>query len=153
MNNKVENENFAAEEEKSWFSNNLHRLMSVVGVCWFAIVLIYITQFFGWSNLFLMMPNEFGVFLAGVSLPLPIIWLVMAFIDRERNFKQEAKFLRAYMNQLVYPEEGSAETAKAMADAIRSQVDELQEVTRLAMQQTDTIKKEKWHIRRTRKNN
>ena len=142
MSNKVENENFAVEEEKSWFSNNLHRLMIVVGVCWFAIVLIYITQFFGWSNLFLMMPNEFGVFLAGVSLPLPIIWLVMAFIDRERNFKQEAKFLRAYMNQLVYPEEGSAETAKAMADAIRSQVDELQEVTRLAMQQTDTIKKE-----------
>ncbi|MBR1649039.1 MAG: hypothetical protein IJ689_05515 [Alphaproteobacteria bacterium] len=131
-----------SEEHDSWLSNNLHRLMIIISVFWFAIVLIYITQFFGWSNLFLMMPDEFGVFLAGISLPLPIIWLVMSFIDRERSFKQEAKFLRAYMNQLVYPEEGSADTAKAMADAIRSQVVELQEVTKLAMDQTQTIKHE-----------
>lgn len=139
---KNKSADISQEEQKSWLSNNLHRLMIGVSVVWCAIVLIYITQFFGWSNLFLMMPDEFGIFLAGISLPLPIIWLVMAFIDRERSFKQEAKFLRAYMNQLVYPEEGSAATAKAMADAIRSQVVELQEVTKLAMQQTEIIKKE-----------
>ena len=140
--NENDNNNIATEEKVSWLSSNLHRMMIGVSVVWVAIVLIYITQFFGWSNLFLMMPDEFGIFLAGISLPLPIIWLVMAFIDRELSFKQEAKFLRAYMNQLVYPEEGSAETAKAMADAIRSQVVELQEVTKLAMEQTETIKKE-----------
>ena len=130
------------EEETSWLGNNMHKLMIGISIFWFAIILIYITQFFGWSNLFLMMPDEFGLFLAGISLPLPLIWLVISFIDRERSFKQEAKFLRAYMNQLVYPEEGSAETAKAMADAIRSQVSELQEVTQLAMKQTETIKTE-----------
>lgn len=113
-----------------------------VSVIWFAVVVIYITQFFGWSNLFLMMPDEFGGFLAGVTLPLAIIWVVMAYIDRGSSFKREAKFLRAYMNQLVYPEEGSATTAKAMADAIRSQVIELQEVTKLATAQTEKIKQE-----------
>ena len=46
------------------------------------------------------------------------------------------------MNQLVYPEDGSANTAKAMADAIRSQVAELQTVTKEALNQTDLIKTE-----------
>ena len=130
------------DTENSWLNNNLHKLMVWVSIIWFAVVLIYITQFFGWSNLFLMMPDEFGGFLAGVTLPLAIIWVVMAYIDRGSSFKREAKFLRAYMNQLVYPEEGSATTAKAMADAIRSQVVELQEVTKLATAQTEKIKQE-----------
>ncbi len=130
------------EEKQSWLANNLHRLMIWVSVAWFAIVLIYITQFFGWSNLFLMMPDEFGGFLAGITLPLAIIWVVMAYIDRGTSFKQEAKFLRAYMNQLVYPEQGAPQTAKAMADAIRSQVVELQQVTKLATDQTAVIKDE-----------
>ena len=128
------------EEKESWLNNNLHKLMIGVSMVWFAIVLIYITQFFGWSNLFLMMPDEFGGFLAGVTLPLAIIWVVMAYIDRGSSFKQEAKFLRAYMNQLVYPEDGAPQTAKAMADAIRSQVVELQQVSKLAHEQTSKIK-------------
>lgn len=130
------------EGKENWFSNHLHQLVIGISIVWCALVFVYITQVFGWLNLFALMPDEFGLFLAGVSLPLPAIWLVMSFIDRESNFKKEAKFLRAYMNQLVYPEEGSADTAKAMADAIRSQVVELQEVTKLAMEQTETIKKE-----------
>ena len=132
--------NVEIEENQSWLNNNLHKLMIGVSVVWFAIVLIYITQFFGWSNLFLMMPDEFGGFLAGVTLPLAIIWVVMAYIDRGSSFKQEAKFLRAYMNQLVYPEDGAPQTAKAMADAIRSQVVELQQVSKLAHEQTSQIK-------------
>ena len=130
------------EEKPSWLNNNLHKLMVSVSVIWFAIVLIYITQFFGWSNLFLMMPDEFGGFLAGITLPLAIIWVVMAYIDRGTSFKQEAKFLRAYMNQLVYPEDGAPQTAKAMADAIRSQVVELQQVSKMATVQTAKIKDE-----------
>ncbi len=66
------------EEKPSWLNNNLHKLMIGVSAIWFAIVLIYITQFFGWDNLFLMMPDEFGGFLAGITLPLAIIWVVMA---------------------------------------------------------------------------
>lgn len=62
-------------ETPNWLANNLHRLMIWVSIIWFGIVLIYISQFFGWSNLFLMMPDEFGAFLAGVTLPLAIIWV------------------------------------------------------------------------------
>ncbi len=136
--------NFAeAEETTSWMAGSLHRLMVWVSLGWFGIVLIYITQFFGWSNLFLMMPDEFGGFLAGVTLPLAVIWVVIAYIDRGTNFKQEARLLRTYMNNLVYPSDASgAETAQAMAEAIRAQVQELHEVTRHATEQTEFIKNE-----------
>lgn len=129
-----------AEEENSWLSNNLHKLILGVSAVWIALVVIYITQFFGWSNLFLMMPDEFGGFMAGITLPLVIFWVAMAYIDRGTSFKKEAKFLRAYMNQLVYPEDGAPQTAKAFADAIRSQVVELQQVSKLAHEQTSQIK-------------
>ena len=47
--------NYAEEPQgNSWLANNLTRLMIGISVLWFIIVLIYITQFFGWSNLFLM---------------------------------------------------------------------------------------------------
>ena len=141
MSEKNKNQNkIEIIDNQSWLNNNLHKLMIGISIIWFSFVLIYITQFFGWSNLFLMMPDEFGGFLAGVTLPLAIIWVVMAYIDRGSSFKQEAKFLRAYMNQLVYPEDKAPQTAKAMADAIRSQVVELQEVSKLAHEQTSQIK-------------
>ncbi len=137
---KENTNSFEIEEKESWLNQNLHKLMIAISIIWFAVVLIYVTQFFGWSNLFLMMPDEFGGFLAGVTLPLAIIWVVMAYIDRGSAFNKEAKFLRAYMNQLVYPEDGAPQTAKAMADAIRSQVVELQQVSKLAHEQTSQIK-------------
>ena len=126
----------------NWLANNLHKVMTGVSVLWFLLVGIYITKFYGWSNMFLLTPSEFGGFLAGTTLPLAVIWMVIAYIDRGSGFKTEAKLLRTYMNQLVYPEDGAATTAKAMADAIREQVSELQEVTRLATEKTNEIKSE-----------
>ena len=123
-------------------TGNIYKLMLTISSIWFLIVIIYITQFFGWSNLFLMMPDEFGGFLAGITLPLAVIWMVIAYIDRGTNFKQEAKLLHTYINQLIYPEDGAAQTTKAMADAIREQVTELQEATKKATNETTKIKNE-----------
>ena len=144
MSDQEENQTSMEEElaeQTSWLTKNLYKFMIWTSIIWFGVILFYITQFFGWSNLFLMMPDEFGGFLAGVTLPLAILWVVVAYIDRGTSFKNEAKLLRAYMNQLVYPEEGGAQTAKAIADGIRSQVIDLQNATKTAMGQSDDIKK------------
>ena len=135
-------DNDSGEIKPHWFSQNMFRFMIFFSFVWCAIIIIYISKFFGWNNLFLMMPDEFGIFLAGISLPLAIMWLVMSFIDREQNFKQEAKFLRSYIQQLVYPESGGSETAKALGSAIQQQVRQLQETAKLAAQKTEMIKSE-----------
>lgn len=130
---------YTGEKDKQ-SAGNLYRLMLGISSVWLLIVIVYITQFFGWSNLFLMMPDEFGGFLAGITLPLAVIWVVMAYIDRGASFKEEAKLLHTYMNQLVYPEDGAAQTTKAMTDAIRAQVIELQQATKKATEETAKIK-------------
>jgi hypothetical protein len=76
--------------------------MIVISSIWVLMVAVYITQFFGWSNLFLMMPDEFGGFLAGITLPLAIIWMVIAYIDRGVSFKQEAKLILSNSNLIVF---------------------------------------------------
>lgn len=136
-------ENFdLPEQTESWFSNGLHRFMIVFSVMWFGIVAICITKFFGWDNLFSMMPNEFSGFIAGISLPLAIVWVVMAYIDRGNSFRNETQMLRDSLNRVIFPDSNGNAATKMIADAIKAQVSELKETTRDVCAQADVIKRD-----------
>ncbi|MBR1840863.1 MAG: hypothetical protein IJ778_01900 [Alphaproteobacteria bacterium] len=140
MNNFISSQN--DEENEGWFANGLHRFIIVFSVMWFAIVAVYITSFFGWSNLFSMLPNEFSGFMAGITLPLAIVWVIMAYIDRGANFKNETQMLRNSLNQVIFPDSNGSEATKMIADAIKSQVADLKDVTRDVCAQSDVIKRD-----------
>ena len=127
---------------ESWFTNGLHRFIIIFSVAYFAIVIVYITKFYGWDNLFSMLPNEFSGFMAGIILPIAIVWVVMAYIDRGSNFKHETQMLRDSLNQVIFPDSGGNAASKMIADAIKSQVSELKDVTRDACAQADVIKRD-----------
>ena len=129
-------------DEESWFSNGLHRFIIILSVIWFAIVALYITKFYGWDNLFSMLPNEFSGFMAGIILPIAIVWVVMAYIDRGSNFKHETQMLRDSLNQVIFPDSNGNAASKMIAEAIKSQVTELKDVTRDACAQADVIKRD-----------
>ena len=130
------------EDTESWFANGLHRFIIVFSVMWFGIVAIYITKFFGWDNLFSMLPNEFSGFMAGITLPLAIVWVIMAYIDRGSNFKNETRMLRDSLNQVIFPDSNGSEATKMIAEAIKSQVADLKDVTRDVCAQSDVIKRD-----------
>ena len=130
------------EDTESWFANSLHRFIIVFSVLWFGIVAVYISKFFGWDKLFSMLPNEFSGFMAGITLPLAIVWVIMAFIDRGSNFKNETRMLRASLNQMIFPDSNGNEAAKLIANAIKDQVAELKETTRDVCAQSDVIKRD-----------
>ena len=130
------------DETESWFSNGLHRFIIVFSVMWFAIVAIYITSFFGWDNLFSMLPNEFSGFMAGITLPLAIVWVIMAYIDRGNSYKNETRMLRDSLSQIIFPDSDGSAATKMIAEAIKSQVSELKEVTRDVCAQSDVIKRD-----------
>lgn len=130
------------DEQESWFSNGLHRFIIVFSVMWFAVVAVYISKFFGWDKLFSMLPNEFSGFMAGITLPLAIVWVIMAYIDRGSSFKNETRMLRDSLNQVIFPESSGNEASKMIANAIKSQVSELKEATRDVCAQSDVIKRE-----------
>lgn len=127
---------------ESWFTNGLHRFIIILSVIWFGIVAVYITKFFGWDNLFSMMPNEFSGFMAGIILPIAIVWVVMAYIDRGSSFKQETQMLRDSLSQVIFPDSNGDAASKMIAEAIKSQVAELKDVTRDACAQADVIKRD-----------
>lgn len=136
-------ENFTLpEQSESWFANGLHRFMIVFSVMWFGIVAVYITKFFGWDNLFSMVPNEFSGFMAGITLPLAIVWVVMAYIDRGSSFRNETQMLRDSLNQIIFPDSNGNAATKMIADAIKAQVSDLKETTRDVCAQADVIKRD-----------
>ena len=130
------------EQPENWLANGLHRFMIVFSVMWFGIVAIYITQFFGWDNLFSMVPNEFSGFMAGITLPLAIVWVIMAYIDRGSSFRNETKMLRDSLNRLIFPDSNGSAATKMIADAIKLQVADLKETTRDVCAQADVIKRD-----------
>ena len=130
------------EETESWFANGLHRFIIVFSVMWFAIVAIYITSFYGWDNMFSMLPNEFSGFMASITLPLAIIWVIMAYIDRGNSYKNETRMLRDSLSQIIFPDSDGSAATKMIAEAIKSQVSELKEVTRDVCAQSDVIKRD-----------
>ena len=134
--------NDTESENESWFANGLHRFIIVFSVMWFGIVAVYITKFFGWDNLFSMVPNEFSGFMAGITLPLAIVWVIMAYIDRGSSFKNETRMLRDSLNQVIFPDSNGSEATKMIADAIKAQVADLKDATRDVCAQSDVIKRD-----------
>lgn len=128
--------------KESWFANGLHRFIIVFSVIWFGVVAVYITQFFGWDNLFSMVPNEFSGFMAGITLPLAIIWVVMAYIDRGSSFRNETEMLRDSLNQVIFPDSNGNAASKMIADAIKAEIADLKDVTRDVCAQADVIKRD-----------
>lgn len=131
------------EEQRSHTSTSgLHHFIIIFSVAWFAIVAIYITKFFGWDNLFSMLPNEFSGFMAGITLPLAIIWVIMAYIDRGNSYRRESEMLQNSINQVIFPDSGASSATKMIADAIQKQVLELREATRDVYAQSDVIRRD-----------
>lgn len=130
------------EENESWFASSLHRFIIVFSVIWFGIVAVYISKFFGWDKLFSMLPNEFSGFMAGITLPLAIVWVIMAFIDRGSNFKNETRMLRDSLNRVIFSDSNGSEASKMIAAAIKEQVAELKETTRDVYAQSEVIKRD-----------
>lgn len=123
-------------------TSGLHYFIIFFSVAWFGIVAVYITQFFGWDNLFSMVPNEFSGFMAGITLPLAIIWVIMAYIDRGNSYRREAAMVQNSINHVIFPDAGANNVTKMVADAIQKQVAELKEATRDAYAQSDVIRRE-----------
>lgn len=140
VNNFVNNPEDEANE--SWFDNGLHRFIIVFSVMWFGIVAVYLVKFFGLDNLFAMTPSEFSGFMTSITLPLAIVWVIMAYIDRGNNFRKETRMLRDSLNQVIFPDTNGSEATKMIAEAIKAQVAELKDVTRDVCAQSDVIKRD-----------
>ena len=68
------------------------RLPTYVGAgisfLWLALCAFYVSENVGWAAIWDFLPNEIGVFLAGVFAPLAFVWLALAYIGRSGDLRR-----------------------------------------------------------------
>ncbi len=82
-----------------------------------------------------LIPWELAAFAAGVALPVALIWLVVAYLDRGKRFEREVDELRHLMRQMAYPSGAYEARVKAISDSLRAQAAELNDASHRAVQQ------------------
>ena len=82
---------------------------------------IYISASIGWGQLFKLLPDQFGSFMATFILPIAFIWVVIAFLDRGRELRRESAALRYHLEQLTYPAEFAEAQIASISDSLKVQ--------------------------------
>ena len=93
----------------------------IISAVWFLAFAVYITAAIGWRQLFTLLPDQFGSFMATLVLPLAFLWLVIAYLDRGRELRREAAQMRAYLAQLTYPASQAEGRINTIADSLKAQ--------------------------------
>ena len=139
-------ESFAAVapvQPLSWATANRPISVGVVISCiWLVVFAFYITRTLGWSELFLLLPPEFGGLVAVGLMPIAFLWLLIAFIDRGRQLSQEGEALRHHLARLTYPAEDAAGNVDAVTASLKHQADALTEASELVSQRLHDLQAE-----------
>ncbi len=126
-------------KERMGLFTRLHIIAGVISAIWIFYATQYLVTSGWWSNRFAMSPPEFVGFISGMVLPLVLIWLMVAYIDRSRQFQKDSQTLQKYMEQLVSPTEDGAAYTKALTDTLRVYVKEFKEVFQDVSDSSGTI--------------
>lgn len=98
----------------------LSTLIWVVGLCY------YIENFIGWNSISALAPNDFGNLILSATLPLLLVWFILAYIERSSSLDANAELFQSYINSLMYPDENASRNAKAIANILKEQIQTLQ---------------------------
>lgn len=150
---KKEDENnspmFFEEEERPvarvWWRKKGILISCLFSVFWLGFVFHYLMISGWWVSRSELSPAELIGGLGGLCLPMLIVWLVCAYFDRSEQLAYEAKTLRAYLNELVYPTEEGAIYTKTLTDALRTQIREFRTVFKEVNDQTQAVRDDLKH--------
>ena len=123
-----------------WLKGNFAYCLMISALVWGVGVCYYIEHFIGWASISALAPADFGIFVLSVSLPLFLLWFVLAYIERSSSLDANAQLFQMYINSLMYPDEDASQNAKAIAMAIRSEVASLQAESKAVLAQSDQVK-------------
>ena len=108
---------------------------ATISAVWSLAFVVYITATIGWRELFTLLPDQFGSFMAMFLMPLAFLWLVVAYLDRGRQLRREGEALRAHLAQLTYPSDHAVARVNTITDSLKLQAQSLAEATEYAAKQ------------------
>ncbi len=128
--------------KKPFYQKPIYWLAFILSLLWIWAALDYMAGVEWWATRYRLPPAEFVGMVCAQCLPLALIWFTVAWIDRRNQLEEEAKTLRAYMNQLMYPTEEGAVYTQSLTNALRAQIKEFKVVFGEAANQTKIVREE-----------
>ena len=105
----------------------------ILSAVWTLGFTIYITAAIGWGQLYALLPDQFGSFMATFMLPLAFLWLAIAYIDRGRELRRESAALRHHLALLTYPASHAEGQIATISESLKAQTRMLVEASDAAV--------------------
>ncbi len=105
----------------------------IMSAFWTLAFSVYITAAIGWHQLYTLLPDQFGSFMATFVLPLAFLWLVIAYLDRGRELRRESAALRRHLAQLTYPSIQAEGRINLISDSLKAQARILVDASEVAV--------------------
>lgn len=98
---------------------------AIASASWLGIASYFISSTVGWSGLFQMPLSQLGSVIAGLSAPPALLWMILAHIQRNDDFKALIQPLVDQLKQLTFPAKDSEARVRALTDSLKQQANEL----------------------------
>ena len=115
-------------------------LFWLVAIGWVGFVLNYLQISGWWQGRAELSPMEIVGGLGGLSMPLVLLFLVASFFDRSERVEREAKKMRSFMEELIYPSEEGAVYTEELTANLAKQIKEFRSVYTGVSEHTDKVR-------------
>ena len=123
-----------------WIKGNFVYCLVVSALLWGVGVAYYIEHFIGWNSITALAPADFGIFILAVTLPLFLLWFLLAYIERSGSLDANARLFQTYVDGLMFPDAKASQNAHAFAKVMQEQVALLQRENKDVLSQSAKIK-------------
>lgn len=123
-----------------WLRQNFAYCLGISALIWIIGLVYYIETFIGWDSVLALNPSDFGEFLFLSTLPLLVLWFILAYIERSSSLDANAVLFQNYIDSLLYPNDDASKTAKNISKILQEQIAELQKENKNVINQSNLLK-------------
>lgn len=127
-------------EKFLWLRKNFIYCLALTALLWIVGISYCINHFIGWNSIFATEPADFGFFVLSVTVPLLLLWFILAYIERSSSLDANAELFQNYIENLLYPDETASKQARALAATLQEQTHLLQKENKTVIEQSAKIK-------------